>query len=483
MLAPCAVRNGIFRTDVSLRGFARLFFMDNLEIRRNKIRRWQLFLRAARNATLLDRPRVRPLWRPHKIYHPPMFDVLQSSYADVAHELNVMRNAFVNESVLFVAGDGLALMRMNHLLASHADVYFDQTPFVIPVQGMCACRARARARYAYGMRMVGARTIVQSYAPTGEHPHGLFHLMHCEWRLHRQFIMWCASVVDNKQVIEDPNVSVFNVHRFFFLNVVTRACAEYINFVGALPGAEDVSDPEAFLLKAEANRDFAWVCHFAYDAGFFVLDFLQNVRANESKKLDILWREFFASAHSGTANKTQYVPMSIMRVFWGMALTPEIDALYHKLRAVPTSDADGSCVGWDMLIEMLNAAIKAHVSHFVSETQVRNFVQNWALLEQVQQHMRAMAYGPGAAGDGLSHQIDASADVAKLVKKFKEVIGTTWAQVTRRDTVSHVTTGPQRSAVPWRETAAVMRRAGRDAPEAYIRRKVSELTPFFEWCA
>ena len=80
----------------------------------------------------------------------------------------------------------------------------------------------------------------------GEHPHGLFHVMHCEWRLHRQFLMWCAGAVDNEQVIEDPNVSVFNVHRVFFLNVLTRACAEYVNFVAKLPGAEDLSDPEAF---------------------------------------------------------------------------------------------------------------------------------------------------------------------------------------------------------------------------------------------
>jgi hypothetical protein len=55
-------------------------------------------------------------------------------------------------------------------------------------------------------------------------------------------------------VIEDPNVSVFNVLRFFFLNVLTRACAEYINFVAALPGAEDLSDPAGFLAKAEQPR-------------------------------------------------------------------------------------------------------------------------------------------------------------------------------------------------------------------------------------
>ena len=305
--------------------------------------------------------------------------------------------------------------------------------------------------------------------------------MHCEWRLHRQFIMWCAGTVGNAQVIEDPNVSVFNVHRFFFLNVLTRACTEYINFVAKLPGAEDLSDPQGFLAKAEANRDFAWVCHFAYDAGFFVLDFLQAVRGNDSKTLDILWREFFPSAHSGTANKTQYVPMSIMRVFWGQAMTQPLDALYHKLRTIPLSDQYGSGVGWDMAIEMLNAAIKAHVSHFVSEAQLRHFIANWSLLECVQEHMQTLAYGSRADSRARSHTIDASADVNTLVDKFKAVIGTTWQQVTRPNTTSHVTSGSRRGGVPWRETAAVMRRTGADAPDAYIRKHISALTPYFEW--
>ena len=129
--------------------------------------------------------------------------------------------------------------------------------------------------------------------------------------------MWCAGKVNNKQVVEDPSVSQFNTHRFFFLNVLTRACAEYLNFLAKSTGAPSFDDPLIILAQAEANVDLAWVCHFLYDAGFFVLDFLQAVRANGSKHLDLLWREFFASAHSGTANKTQYVPMSIMRVFWG----------------------------------------------------------------------------------------------------------------------------------------------------------------------
>ena len=105
--------------------------------------------------------------------------------------------------------------------------------------------------------------------------------MHAQWSLHRQFIMWCAHQpeVNNKQVVEDPNVSQFNTHRFFFLNVLTRACAEYINFLADSPGAPSFDDPAPILAQAEKNIDFAWVCHFLYDAGFAVLDFLQAVCA------------------------------------------------------------------------------------------------------------------------------------------------------------------------------------------------------------
>jgi hypothetical protein len=101
-VCPAVTDGRIFATGVSLRGFARLFFLDNPEICRNKVRRWQVMLRAARNGTLLDRPQVQALWVPEKVYHPPMFDVLQSSYADVEHELNVMRREYVLQFICIV---------------------------------------------------------------------------------------------------------------------------------------------------------------------------------------------------------------------------------------------------------------------------------------------------------------------------------------------------------------------------------------------
>ena len=60
---------------------------------------------------------------------------LQSSYEDVEYELTEMTKLHRDKFILFVAGDGLALMRMNHLLAFKAEDYIFSTPVVIPIQG------------------------------------------------------------------------------------------------------------------------------------------------------------------------------------------------------------------------------------------------------------------------------------------------------------------------------------------------------------
>ena len=132
-----AVLQGIFRMGVSKDSFCRLFYLDNAEIVSNKKKRWYKFLQAARDGKLLERPNVAPLWEPHKIYMPQMPDRLQSAYEDVEHELVEMTKYARkhNISVLFVAGDGLALMRLNHLLKNKRDLYMDASPVIIPIQG------------------------------------------------------------------------------------------------------------------------------------------------------------------------------------------------------------------------------------------------------------------------------------------------------------------------------------------------------------
>ena len=439
--------NGMFARR-SLSQFCRSFYWDSQEVAACRSNRWTKWLGAIRNGRHLQRPAVRPSWRPHKIYHPPIFDRLQSSYEDVRFELNKMRNAFPNMRFLFAAGDGLSLMRMNHLLASDADTYIHSSPAIIPIQG--------------------------------EHPHGLFHAMHCQWRLYRPFIMKCAKVVGNEQVKPDPGVSDLNVTRFFFLDVLTRAAGEYLNeLVAGDPAADDPDDPSLFLPKAEPNVNFDWLCHFLHDAAFFILEFLESVRGFRSHEIDVLWREFFASAHTDTAHKTQYVGMAILRVFWGQALTPELDQLYHRIRSIPSGDHDGCGVGWDWAIEGLNGAIKSHVDMHVSEEQITKFVSNWALLEAVQREMRQVLYANRAERDWRGRDVDE--DVRKLKEFFRTAIGSTWAEATRPTEVRKVTDGPDRQIRPWKEIERVMARRGTDAPHAYIRKYVVDMTLFYPW--
>ncbi len=57
------------------------------------------------------------------------------SQPDVEYELSVMTRAHRALPLLFVAGDGLSLMRINHLLANHPDKYIDQTPWTVNIAG------------------------------------------------------------------------------------------------------------------------------------------------------------------------------------------------------------------------------------------------------------------------------------------------------------------------------------------------------------
>jgi hypothetical protein len=120
-------------------------YLENPDILRNKSERWVEYLRAAANGRLLARPPDMPRWKPHKYYGEPIFGALQSSYDHVERELSVMcginsadgvrTGTRIPESFVFIAGDGLSIMRINHLLANHPEKYIHQTPMCIPIQG------------------------------------------------------------------------------------------------------------------------------------------------------------------------------------------------------------------------------------------------------------------------------------------------------------------------------------------------------------
>ena len=193
-------------------------------------------------------------------YYEPLWDVLQSATAHVRLEINKIRDKFSHARFLFVGGDGLSLMRVNHLLNNEPETYLFSNPAVIPVQG--------------------------------EHPHGTFHVLHAGWRMYLSFIRESMTVLSNPMFKAKPTVEDFN-HSRFLLFILIRACAEYVLEISNSPGGCSYEDYDVFVAHAERNIDFAWVVHFLADYGFLVVQFQQAVRGNDSTTIDLLWREFY----------------------------------------------------------------------------------------------------------------------------------------------------------------------------------------------
>ena len=160
-------------------------------------------------------------------------------------------------------------------------------------------------------------------------------------------------------------------------------------------------------------------------------------------------------------------------------MVPDLDALYHKIRTMPSGDHDGCGVGWDWAIEVFNHAIKSHVDTHVSEAQINNFVEDWAFVETVSAHLREIIYSNRADRHWRGRNV--RADIEELKAFFRQSIGSTWAQATRPTSQLTVTRGADRSMPPWEEVSRVMRRTGDDAPHIYIRNYVDRLTPYFDW--
>ena len=69
-------------------------------------------------------------------HHPPMFGVLQGKYEDVEYEMKTLRRIHNLDQILFVGGDGMTIMRINWLISRDPVEYLEETPIVVPVQGL-----------------------------------------------------------------------------------------------------------------------------------------------------------------------------------------------------------------------------------------------------------------------------------------------------------------------------------------------------------
>ena len=251
------------------------------------------------------------------------------------------------------------------------------------------------------------------------------------------------------------------------------------NFLNLCAGM-DFEDPKPFVAAAEANIDLAWVVHYLYDAGYLLLDFNQARRANSSKLLDVLWKEFVTHARTGTGHKTNYGILAVMQAYRGEALHPKLAELWHAVRTLPMSARPGARVGHDMPCEWLHADLTRSVQHHVSETKIAQFIAEQPFLKACEEGLRGSLELEADMSETKLKAMDA--DVARLKDMFCVRIGATWAQAARANTSSQLLSATDsRVKAPWKEYADVAGRKGDDSTAAYVRRHITKYAFRHEW--
>ena len=258
---------------------------------------------------------------------------------------------------------------------------------------------------------------------------------------------------------------------------MVRACAEYASELSLTPGAPDSGDYDSFRAAALRNIDFGWVFFFLSEHGFLVLQFQQSVRSNDHAKLNLLWREFYGLAHNGRANKTNYCPMVIMRIYWSLCLVKPLRDLADSMRTIPAGTVPGSNTGWDMPIERLNGAIRRHMKVF-SPHLIMLFVLAYSFIEHVAgAFLFASCAGFFRLWISEPSPRDTDSDVRVLVAWLRLQVGSDWAHVSRANTSARATVTSDRSIPPWQVQQDAMTAGYRADIQAYVQR----LAPWQEW--
>ena len=443
---------GIFRSDLSLHDFITRFSPNAPATVANRQHRWCELLDRAGGAAalpaLLEKPVFQSQYPPTYLhYQCPIFDRLQSSYDDVNFEVDLMRSTTFHRysGLIFLGGDGLTYHRLISRLRQDPRRYLMTTPVIIP--------------------------------QLGEHPHGTHHVLHGGWRLWWPLLAVFASIVGNKQVVADPEVSVFNQHEHF-LRICVRACAEYVVDISAT--GSDYHTPAHFLLAADANLSFAYVCQFLYLYGFMYLQMRDAIRQNQSALLDLIWCENLATARA--SGKSNYSVMSVIRIYWGIALREPLNSIYHSLRTLRWIHTH---VGWDMFIEVLNCIIRSAVSSNVTQDFLRKFISQLNFTSVVNRALDSIIKANRECDKAKAKNIDQ--DVALIKDFLRASIGSNWGQATTPSeanllNVDTANWGGQRNArqhTPWAQMDRAM--SGDHNYRTYVEEKLTEYCPWHKW--
>ena len=288
--------------------------------------------------------------------------------------------------------------------------------------------------------------------------------------------MCMAKVVDNTFVKKDPIISEFNEHEHF-LRIVVEAFAEYVLEI-AQTGC-DYHNPTHFLRMAERNICFSYICYFLFLFGFKYVQMRKAIRENNSKLLDLIWRENLASARSELANKTQYSQMTVSLIYWGTALREPLHTAFHNTRTLRWVKTH---VGWDLPIEMLNKWIKESVVSHVTEDYLKKFIRRINFTQRVKRQLETVQY---VNRQPETEQLKQISTDKELIKKYlRENIGSDFATCTAHsdddvlglDLSSWGGKDHMRENTPWKQTERKMQ----DYRE-YVRTHLGRLCPWHHW--
>jgi len=285
-----------------------------------------------------------------------------------------------------------------------------------------------------------------------------------------------AVVTSNRQLRADPTIVDFNKHQHF-LRIVTQALAEYVVEISRT--GTDYRACQQFLADSERNLSFAYVVYFLYMFGFKFLDYRRAVRRNESRHLDMLWRENLPSTRTAKGNKVNYRQMSVILVYWGVALVPALQTFYHATRTIRWIH---SHVGWDMPIEKLNMWIKESVVSNITEWQICKFISRLNFIQHVMRSLLAPVRRRRQRDTATP--IDIAIEKEKIKTFLRANIGTTYAMATQPsdDNLLNVDMADwgglrrPRACAPF----AQIRNAQAGYRE-YVRRQLTKLCPWQHW--
>ena len=376
--------------------------------------RWTESFAAIRAGSYFDRPNYHPPVAHCCYWQRPMRDVMQSKNEDVEYEINYMRDDDMHKycKYIFTGGDGLAINRVNHMLARQWGKYLGEYPIVIPVQG--------------------------------EHPHGTAHVLHMGWRPYYPLLGGLLKAAGHTECKKEWTVAAFNDYDHAIC-ILIEGVAKYLILLDAGGGGPDLDDMDAVLGFCQHNTDLAWLSYFLADFGYLYWYFRQSIRSNDSETIDLTWRECISFMHTSESNKTQYAPMAILRVYWSQALAPPLAAVYHKNRTLSMLGLEGSNIGWDMWQEKGNYAISTNVVR-PSHERIAKFMHELNFTghcsRMLEKHMLSQRKRSPAK------MVKIAQDVQLVVDHLVAKLGNTWAAA--RAAPQNQLISPARAPKPWK---------------------------------